>query len=275
VRNATRLGDCALGEHGPLTHDDWRGIARTAWSILQNVQASASGVELVQHSTFFTTMEQDDDEDSIGTKLRRIEAAQKHRSQDSDDDSASDDDEDRAVLRGPSNMSQSSVLGTSEVLESTVAEFTATGHYGASSLAVSAENGNLYLQDPFCEFAARARAPPPSKRFAGTSSTAGSRAPSPAAAPTKKKSGKKTPEEKAEEDKLQQDIDTVVNTFRVEFREYIQCEEERDVKNLEDKEYYNVAQWLKVNKPTPRKLDLSLFNSKQMPSNVELRAVGL
>jgi hypothetical protein len=93
---------------------------------------------------------------------------------------------------------------------------------------------------------------------------AGSRAPSPAAAPTKKKSGKKTPEEKAEEDKLQQDIDTAVNTFRVEFREYIQCEEERDVKNLEDKEYYNVARWLKVNKPTPRKLDLSLFNSKQI-----------
>jgi hypothetical protein len=42
------------------------------------------------------------------------------------------------------------------------------------------------------------------------------------------------------------------------------CEEERDVKNLEDKEFYSVAWWLKVNKPTPRRLDLSIFSSKQI-----------
>ena len=56
----------------------------------------------------------------------------------------------------------------------------------------------------------------------------------------------------------------VVNNFRPEFKHKIECEEERDLKNLEDQELHLVARWLNVNKPMPHKLDLSTFNSKQI-----------
>jgi hypothetical protein len=133
--------------------------------------------------------------------------------------------------------------------------------------------GADYLTDPFSPFApggfmatrqrpplAPSRAPSPTVRSASPATSTQS------ATKGKKKPvvKKKTPEEKMEEDHLQRDIDTVVNNFKPEYREYIVCEEERDAKNLEDKEYYSVARWLKVNKPTPRRLDLSLFSSKQI-----------
>jgi hypothetical protein len=79
-----------------------------------------------------------------------------------------------------------------------------------------------------------------------------------------KASKKKTPLEIAEEEKLQRDIDTVVSSFKPEYRDYTVCEDARDPKCHKDKEFYNVAHWLKVNKPTPHRLDLALFNSKQI-----------
>jgi hypothetical protein len=112
-----------------------------------------------------------------------------------------------------------------------------------------------------------------------TSSRPTSRAPSPlipvplirAASPSvgsgstaTKTSKKKTPVDVAEEEKLQRNIDTVVSNFKPEYRDYIVCEDARDPKCHEDKEFYNVARWLKVNKPTPRRLDLAMFSSKQI-----------
>ena len=67
-----------------------------------------------------------------------------------------------------------------------------------------------------------------------------------------------------EEKRLQQEIEMVVNNFQPDYKNRIECEEERDIKNLEDQELHLVARWLNVNKPTPHKLDLATFNSKQI-----------
>jgi hypothetical protein len=56
----------------------------------------------------------------------------------------------------------------------------------------------------------------------------------------------------------------VINNFRSEYKNKIICEEERNMKDIDDKELYNVAPWLPVNKPVPHRFDLAAFNSKQI-----------
>jgi hypothetical protein len=245
--------------------------------------------------------ELEEDDESVGIRLTRIQHAQQQcRGQDSD----SEEDEDGMPLslrRQEPNLSEqqevqvqhglsqqgfsqdfSQDLSQSSTSEAIVYQYKATGYYGQSALAISAENGNEYLrEDPFCAYAAATTKRPP---LAPTHVPAKKRAPSPAISirapspadstgstkeatgPPKKKpaQSKKTPEEKREEELLQEVIERTINNFKPEYRDYIVCEEERDAKNLENKEFYSVGRWLKVNKPTPRKLDLALFTSKQI-----------
>jgi hypothetical protein len=63
---------------------------------------------------------------------------------------------------------------------------------------------------------------------------------------------------------LQAVIKKVINSFRAEYRGKIVCKEEHDLNNIDDKELYNVARWLPINKPVPRRSDLATFNSKQI-----------
>jgi hypothetical protein len=109
------------------------------------------------------------------------------------------------------------------------------------------------------------RAPPAvaSQRAASPASVA-SRAPSPASSSTTKQTAPKKKKDVAEEERLQKEIDTVCEHFRKEHFDKIQCEEERDLKNVKNSEVVNVARWLCLNKPQPHRLDLSTFNSKQI-----------
>jgi hypothetical protein len=128
--------------------------------------------------------------------------------------------------------------------------------------------GYEYQTDPNCPFAPGGhlaqRPPLPPSRAEAPTPTA-SRAPSPASSSvSKKRKGRKSDSDKAEEAKLQKIIESVIDGFKPEFRDYIKCEEECDPKNQEDKEFYPVAKWLKIKKPTPRTLDLSTFSSVQI-----------
>jgi hypothetical protein len=188
-----------------------------------------------------------EDEDDVGEKLTRIRSEQSC-GQDSTNES-SDDDNDAPMIHLLQQQSQLS-------------------QWQSQSQSQSQSVATLFSQDCPLTMMPPLSCPPPSLPPSRPPSLPPSRAPSPAvsALGTKKKAAvpKKTAEEIAEAQKLQSDIDTVVNSFKPEYRDYIVCEDEHDAKNSEDKEFYNVARWLKVNKPTPRRLDLSLFNSKQI-----------
>jgi hypothetical protein len=131
-----------------------------------------------------------------------------------------------------------------------------------------------YRDDPFSPFApggmmykGPSAIPTPRSRVPSPATTARSASPALSAsgtAPKKKKAAKKTPEDVAKEEELQKDIEKVIDSFKEEYRPYILCEEEQDLKNPLDKEFHCVAKWLPVNKPTKRKLDIAMFNSKQM-----------
>ena len=96
-------------------------------------------------------------------------------------------------------------------------------------------------------------AKPPSSRAASPSSSARAASPASATAATKKKAiaTKAKRKDPREEEELNRVIDTVINSFTPNYKHKITCEEERDVKNLEDKELHNVARWLSINKPIP------------------------
>jgi hypothetical protein len=211
-----------------------------------------------------------EDEEDVGARLDRIRSRQEMLcGQDSDGDDSSDapmihlhaqsqPQEESSQEEGPTST-QATIIGNA---------FHSAPVPGAPSQG-----------DPHCPFAPggymEKRRPPlaqpqptsraPSQPTSRAPSQPTSRAPSPASTTTATKaSKKKTPLEIAEEEKLQRDIDTVVSSFKPEYRDYIVCEDARDPKCHEDKEFYNVARWLKVSKPTPRRLDLALFNSKQI-----------
>jgi hypothetical protein len=155
-----------------------------------------------------------------------------------------------------------------------------------------------YRVDPASPWApggnmARPPAARPSSRAASPSVIAArtSRAASPATSAgddsTKKKAAsvtvaKKKPTNKSvadifEDEKLQRDIEVVIAAFKPEYKHKIECEDERDMKNVEDQELYKVARWLNVNKPAPRKFDLSKFSSKQIRKlavNCQVRGGG-
>jgi hypothetical protein len=133
-----------------------------------------------------------------------------------------------------------------------------------------------YRNDPACAFAPGGPMAPGGQRYNGPSNYGPPRVPTPssnhpsrAASPAsstgdglpKKKKAKQNVQE---EEQLQADIEKVINSFRPEYRCKIVCEEERDLKNVDDKELYNVARWLPINKPVPRRFDLATFNSKQI-----------
>lgn len=192
------------------------------------------------------------------------------------------------------DLSQSSTLASAVVPQRLVRLLPLTTtvqqkqHYtpiaGGTSLSPLHPNGPAldYRDDEFSPFAVGGmmynkppHRPPPPVPQRGPSPAVTSRAASPAVSAAsesqqvrseepKKKKNKKTLEEIAEEEALQKDIDIVVDTFKEEYRPYIQCVEEMDVKNPEDKEFYSVAKWLKVKKPNIRTLDLAMFNSKQI-----------
>jgi hypothetical protein len=116
---------------------------------------------------------------------------------------------------------------------------------------------------------------PTTSRFPSPALKGPSRVPSPALkgpvgesekAVAKKKPAAKTAEDLAVQEKLQWDIEIVIEHFKPEYNKHkIECEDERDLKSVEDKEeLYKVAQWLNVNKPVPRKFDLAKFSSKQI-----------
>jgi hypothetical protein len=79
-----------------------------------------------------------------------------------------------------------------------------------------------------------------------------------AAAPPKKK------KDPVEEARLQKEIDFVVEHFHSDYMYRIDCEEQRDMKNLSQSEIVLVARYLNVSKPEPHQLDLMMFNSKQI-----------
>jgi hypothetical protein len=204
-------------------------------------------------------MDNHDEDDDIGARLASIRAAQQHCGQDSDSDNDSSSREAASIVLqcndGGSNLSQ--VHGLSQQ------GFSQDLSQSTQSMPVL--TGGEYQNDPWCPFA-------PGGHLAKRPPLPPSRAQSPAVSTTsattsatkKKLSTKKTDAEKVEEAKLQQDIEAVVAGFKPEYKDYIQCVDERDIKSLEDKEFYSVAKWLKVNKPTKRTLDLATFNSKQI-----------
>jgi hypothetical protein len=105
---------------------------------------------------------------------------------------------------------------------------------------------------------------PPAAPSRAASPAVSSRAESPSTDEPKKKKGKKTQQDIEEEAALQIDINSVIESFREEYRPYIKCVEEQDMKNQADKEFYSVAKWLTIKKPNPRTLDLAMFSSKQI-----------
>jgi hypothetical protein len=106
----------------------------------------------------------------------------------------------------------------------------------------------------------KSRAASPSSRAASPATSIGNPKP-----PAKRKSGgNKSTADILEEEKLQREIEMVITHFKPEYKHRIDCEDERDMKNMEDQELYKVARWLNVNKPVPRKFDLAKFNSKQI-----------
>jgi hypothetical protein len=174
----------------------------------------------------------------------------------------------------------STVLGHRSLLAETPPELAAVhtdwSMYAQQIAVLPPMEGADYLTDTHSPFA-------PGNYLGGKPPRAPSRAPSRAASPAtrvpspanstassaqkeKKRppKKKKTAEEIEEEEKLQRDIDMIISHFKPEYKDSIECEDERDLKNLEDKEFHCVARWLRVNKPIPRRLDLSLFNSRQI-----------
>jgi hypothetical protein len=107
---------------------------------------------------------------------------------------------------------------------------------------------------------ASSRATSPSVRTASPSSSVGEPTPKKKAPAPAKKNKKDT----EEEERLQREIETVISAFRPEFRHKIECEDERDLKNMEDTEMHSVARFLNVGFPQPHKLDIAKFNSKQL-----------
>ena len=129
-----------------------------------------------------------------------------------------------------------------------------------------APGGSQYMPPPIILAAKPPQVPRPSSSRA-TSPASRASSPASAAAPsssTKKKMAKAKRKDPLEEEKHNREIDMIINHFTPEYKHKITCEEERDVKNVDDQELYNVARWLNINKPVPRKLDLASFSSKQI-----------
>ena len=127
------------------------------------------------------------------------------------------------------------------------------------------------LRAPSPAIAPRIRTSSPAASSTGDDS-AKKKAPPPA-----KKKSVKSVAEVFEDEKLQRDIELVINHFKPEYKHKIDCEDERDMKNMEDQELYKVARWLNVNKPVPRKFDLAKFSSKQIRKlavNCQVRGGG-
>ena len=245
-----------------------------------------------------------DKDEEVGDKLNRIRAAQAAvMAEDSSEDEDEDDDDDgverrwqeakllhassqERFLQSPTGSSQPLVL-TSPPPLSTIDYRPPTIDYYArhpnnSTTSVPfyqidplspwapggcmAPGGSQYMPPPTLLAAKPPQAPRPSSSSRATSPA--SRASSPAsAAPssgTKKKLAKAKRKDPHEEEKLNREIDLVINHFTPEYKHKITCEEERDSKNVDDQELYNVARWLNINKPVPRKLDLAAFSSKQI-----------
>jgi len=194
-------------------------------------------------SIVLLVMEEEDDED-VGSKLDRIRAAQAAKAvAEDDDDEESDDD-----------------LQAQQVSYSQPHPALTTIGYRSPSVPMPPLYYRNDQTSPWAPAGLMNRPPiaPSTARAPTPTSCQPSRSSSPV---TKKKKAKRNPQE---EEKLQADINMVINNFRADYKHKIICEEERDTKNVDDKELYNVARWLPVNKPVLRRLDLATFNSKQI-----------
>jgi len=238
----------------------------------------------------------DNDEDDIVRRLSNIRE-RKRAAEDSEDEDDSDEEEDAPInlQEAHYNQARGSFLthwGSSQASSVTTPSLP---YWQASPSAMSVPRVVPTITNPspptFAPGGIMSRPLPPATTVLAPSIAPFSWAPSPvvAAAPSRSASpavagllptkGKKPPLSRRnrsksppttavrnpeEEKKLQQEIDMVVNNFHPDYRHRIECEQERDVKNLEDQELHLVAKWLNVNKPTPHKLDLAAFNSKQI-----------